>query len=344
VLPGGKLAALRNVASGWKTSTLARSVTVRLKAEDVTPGSCTTGESSDPVTLSLLLVDDDGDVIINRSKPGFVCSFGETIHAKFTTRFEGPKNCEGSVAPAQQPTQGDLFATATTDDGSLMVTRQIMCKSDTATPTPTPATPTPTPTPSLVVFTLTPPAHYHVTEGDTLNFTVTAETQGGSPLSVTASGLPPGASFDGTNFSWVGAFVGGTDNGRHEVTFTAGGDTTEVVIGTTEFAIEVFQLVDSVTGVPFPENIIPIPIGGQQNVWAQALCRPFGQLTPVCGQGSNGWSNFIWSILDPSIADFVDLGVTAGIDGLAPGMTPVEARFTDATLGVWTATATLDVQ
>jgi len=106
----------------------------------------------------------------------------------------------------------------------------------------------------------------------------------------------------------------------------------------------VFQLVDPVTGVPFPGNIIPIPIGGQQSVWAQALCRPFGQLTPVCGQGSNGWPNFIWSILDPSIADFFDLGGTAVIDGLAIGTTPVEARFTDATLGEVSTAATLDVQ
>ena len=150
VLPGGKLAALRNVASGGKASIVARSVTVRLKAEDVTVGSCTSGESSDPVTLTLLLEDDDAEVIINSSKPGYVCSFGETISAKFTARFEGPKNCENSVAPTQQPTQGDLFATATTDDGSLMVTRQIMCKSDMAAPTPTPPTATPaTATPAV---------------------------------------------------------------------------------------------------------------------------------------------------------------------------------------------------
>jgi hypothetical protein len=354
VLPGGKLAALRNVAIAGKASTLTKSVAVRLKAEDVTPGSCTTGESSDPVTLSLLLEDDDGDVILNAVKPGFVCTSGETTYAKFTARFEGPKNCKDSLAPAQQPTQGDLFATATTDDGSLMRTRQILCKSDTATPTPTPTppTPTPTPTPSSVVFNLTPAAHYHVTLGDTLNIAVTAMTTGGSPLGVTASGLPPGASFDGTNFSWVGAFADLDDNGRHDVTFMAGGDSTQVVIGTTEFAVLAFALVDPATGVPFPGNLIPIPIGGRQNVWAQALCNPFNQgHTPFCGQGTNGWANFGWSILDPAVADFFSVAVTAAIDGLANGMTPIEARYTDAdptsgptANGDWRATATLDVQ
>jgi hypothetical protein len=139
-----------------------------------------------------------------------------------------------------------------------------------------------------------------------------------------------------------------SDNGFHEVTFLAGGDTTDVVVGVTEFAIEEFALVDPVTGVPFPGNIIPIPVGGQQDVWAQALCNPFGFLTPNCGQGTNGWAEFVWSIVDPAIADFFDLGVTAGIDGLSVGMTPVEARFTDVDpmgneVDV-SATATLDVQ
>jgi hypothetical protein len=324
LFPETNLAELRNVASGGKASTVVGSVAVRLEAEDVTPGSCTAGESSDPVMLSLFLQDDDGEVILNRAKLGLVCSFGQKTTVKFTAWFEGPKNCKDSAAPGGQPTQGDIFALATTDDGSLLVTRKIMCRSDTITP---------------AIFNLTPPAHYHVTMGDTLNFTVTA-TQDGSPIGVTASGLPPGATFVGGNFSWVGAFSGSTDNGRHEVTFMAGGDHTDVVVGVTEFAITSFELVDPLTAEPWPGNIIPIPVDGQQNVWALAKCNG----SPVCGQGANGWPEFIWSIGDPSIADFFDLGVTAGIDGLTVGMTPVEARFTDATVGVWTATATLDVQ
>ena len=84
------------MASAGKASTLTKSVAIRLKAEDSTPGSCTTGMSSDPVTVSLLLVDDDGDVIINRSKPGFVCSFGATTHAKSS----------GSTAPGPATRSG----------------------------------------------------------------------------------------------------------------------------------------------------------------------------------------------------------------------------------------------
>jgi hypothetical protein len=180
--------------------------------------------------------------------------------------------------------------------------------------------------------------------GDTLNFTVTA-TQSGNPLVVTDSGLPPGATFDGTNFSWVGAFVDLDDNGYNVVTFNAGGDTTDVVIGVTEFPIVAFALVDDATGQPFPGNTISIPVGGKRRVWAQALCNPFGQgNTPFCGQGTNGWPEFLWSILNPSVAEFVSTNIVSEIKGLAIGMTPVEAVFTDATVGVWPATATVDVQ
>jgi hypothetical protein len=373
------------VASGGKASILAKSVAVRLRAEDVTPGSCTTGESSDPVTVSLLLVDDDSEVIINRSKPGITCSFGQKTTVKFTGRFEGPKNCKDSVAPGQQPTQGDLFATVTTDDGGpLMATRQIMCKSDTATPTPTPTptavtptptavtptpptptptavtptgvTPTPTavtptpptPTPDMgVVFNLTPRRHYHVTEGETLNFTVTA-TQGGSPIGVMASGDLAGFFTEATGvFSWVGAFGAEPVVGRNELTFMAGGETTDVTVGVTTHAIVAYQLVDpTIAGSPpFPGGIIPVPVGGSKIVSAQALCNPFNQgQTPACGMGVNGWPNFVWMIVDPAVADFSSTGVTSVINGLTIGTTPIEARFTDALVGEWSATGTLDVQ
>ncbi len=85
---------------------------------------------------------------------------------------------------------------------------------------------------------------------------------------------------------------------------------------------------------------IPPPLPLNLPVWAQALCGA----SPVCGQGSNGWPEFVWSVLDPSIASFFDLGVTAGINGLTVGMTPVEASFTDVTQREWTATTTVDVQ
>jgi hypothetical protein len=182
--------------------------------------------------------------------------------------------------------------------------------------------------------------------GDTLNFTVTA-TQGGSPVTVTASG-DLATNFDsGTGiFSWVGAFGAEPVVGRHELTFTAGGDSVLVIVGVTEFAIVDFLLVDPTEpgSPPFPGDIISIPVGGQQLVLAQPLCNPFGTLTPNCGMGTNGWKNFVWTITDPSVAEFVSVGTTSAIEGVSVGMTPVEARFTDALVGEWSATATIDVQ
>ena len=60
--------------------------------------------------------------------------------------------------------------------------------------------------------------------------------------------------------------------------------------------------------------------------------------------GVNGWPNFVWTIVDPAVADFLTTGVTSVIDGVAIGMTPVEARFTDALVGEWSATGIVDVQ
>ena len=327
LFPGRNLAKLRDVATGGKASKVPESITVRLAAGDTTPGSCTPGSNSDPVTVSLFLEDDDGDVILDRSKPGFVCSAGEKTYAKFTAFFEGPKNCKNSAVPATQTSQGNISAVMTTDDGALTATRKILCAATLP-----------------VVFTFTPPGHYHVTEGDTLNFTVTA-TRKNVPKTVTVDpgSLPPGATLDGTNFSWVGQFADTNDMGRHDVTFMADGVPIEVSIGTTELAIVSFDLVDVTTGVPLT-GPIPIPIGGRIRVGAQALFdNPFGPPSPVGGQGTNAWANFLWSIDDTTIADFFSTTNVAVIDGLGIGMTPTEVHFTDATLGMVSATGTLDV-
>ena len=103
-----------------------------------------------------------------------------------------------------------------------------------------PTAPTPTPVP-MTEFVFTPPPHYHVSEGALLTFTVTA-TFGGSPVPVTVSGLPATASFDGTNFSWVGEFEDTVDTGRHDMTFSAAGETVDVTIGTTESALVSFDM------------------------------------------------------------------------------------------------------
>ena len=114
---------------------------------------------------------------------------------------------------------------------------------------------------------------------------------------MTASGLPADSAYVDATFNettgvffWVGAFADSLENGRHEVTFMAGGESTLVVVGVTQFAITGFRLIDPLTGEPFPGGIISIPIFGQRSVLAQALCNPFGDGdTPFCGQGTNGW-------------------------------------------------------
>jgi hypothetical protein len=171
-------------------------------------------------------------------------------------------------------------------------------------------------------------------------------TQGGNPLTVTASGLPPGATFIAGTFSWVGAFGAEPVVGRHEVTFMAGGDSKLVIVGVTEFAIVAFGLADPTEpgSPPFPGDIISIPVGGQQLVLAQPLCNPYGTLTPNCGIGTNGWKNFVWTITDPSVAEFVSVSTTSVIEGVEEGETPVEARFTDALVGEWSATAMIEVE
>jgi PKD repeat protein len=220
---------------------------------------------------------------------------------------------------------------------------QTPTPSATATPTPSP-TPTPTPTPTTMptpVFTFVPPPHYHVSEGATLNFTVTA-TLGGSPLTVTASGLPATSSFDGTNFSWVGEFEDSFDTGYHEMTFDAGGESSQAVIGTTEYALVDFQFYTDIN-TPLVGSI-KIPEGGRGQVLAGARFEnPFGDPWLIAGRGTNAWPAFIWLIANESIAGLTSATNVGVIDGLSPGSTTVTARFTDATLGEMAAVGPVDV-
>src|SRR5262245_54956461 len=155
------------------------------------------------------------------------------------------------------------------------------------------------PPPPPVVFGFSPPPHYHVTQGDTLGFTVTA-TRGGNPLSVTVSGLPQSATFNGTSFSWVGQFETASDTGRHELTFRAADVSYPVTIGTTEYPLLDFDSYRS-PGVPVVDPV-PVPVGGQAQVLAQArFDNPFVGPSANGGRGTNGWSHFLWSIGNPSL-------------------------------------------
>ena len=128
VVPQGNVAALRNVGSGGKGSTLDRSLIVQLEAQEASPGSCPDGATSDPTTVSLTIEDDDGDEVFDGSKNSFVCTAGKRIHAKFVVRYRGPENCENSAVPSVQTSRGDLFVNATTADGPLNDILGILCK------------------------------------------------------------------------------------------------------------------------------------------------------------------------------------------------------------------------
>ncbi len=166
-----------------------------------------------------------------------------------------------------------------------------------------------------VVFTFNPLPNYHVNEGSTLTFTVTA-TSGGSPLTVTASGLPSMASFDGTNFSWPDAQFEG--NGRHDMTFSAGGESAPAVAATTQYPLVDPFLLYSEPNVPLVGDI-KIPVGGQESVLAGGLFdTPFG-ISPIAGRGTNSWAAFLWSIADTSIASFVSVTNVALFQGEMAG-------------------------
>ena len=129
VVPQGNVAALRNVGSGGKGSTLDRSLTVQLEAQEASPGSCPDGATSDPTTVDLFIEDDDGDEVFDRRKNSFVCTAGKRVHAKFVVQYRGPENCENSAVPSEQASRGEIFVTATTADGPpLNDTLGILCK------------------------------------------------------------------------------------------------------------------------------------------------------------------------------------------------------------------------
>jgi len=128
VVPQGNAVALKNVADDGKGSTIERSITVSLAAQEASPGSCPDGATSNPTTVNLYIEDDDGDEVFNRSKNSFVCTAGKRVHAKFGVRYTGPENCKNSEVPVKQVSSGRLFVNASTADGSMDDTLRIQCK------------------------------------------------------------------------------------------------------------------------------------------------------------------------------------------------------------------------
>jgi len=133
VMPAGNLVTLNKTATAGKGSRKTVNVTVNVHAESTTPGACTSNDSSEPVTLSLLLVDDDGDVILAESKEGYQCFGTGSNSVKFPTRFTIP-NCADSVPPQDGITSTGFIAVTASISGDhgppLVVTRDVKCKNN----------------------------------------------------------------------------------------------------------------------------------------------------------------------------------------------------------------------
>ena len=109
-------------------------LTVNVHAESRTPGSCTSGDASEPITLSLLMVDDDGDVLLSESKVGYQCFGTGSNSVKFPAQYT-VANCADSVPPqgGELTSTGSILVRATIsgDHGPpVNVDREIKCKAN----------------------------------------------------------------------------------------------------------------------------------------------------------------------------------------------------------------------
>jgi hypothetical protein len=128
---------LRNVATtGGKGSTLMRSMVVILQGSDAPGKICGPGDFSDPASINLTMVDDDGDILVDTSKTT-VCGADTTTNVKIGVRFEGPLNCENSAVPSGGPgrqsfSTGTITSTAIGSRGTSVGVEntRIKCRSN----------------------------------------------------------------------------------------------------------------------------------------------------------------------------------------------------------------------
>ena len=99
-----------------------------LQALEAPGARCNPNESSEPTSINLRMVDDGGDVIIDRSKT-VVCT-GQpnvTTNVKIGVTFRGPDNCKDGVVPANQST-GNITSTGTGSAGTAAFVRNVKIK------------------------------------------------------------------------------------------------------------------------------------------------------------------------------------------------------------------------
>jgi hypothetical protein len=92
-------------------------MTMITHAVDAPGATCDRGEFSNPTSINLRMVDDDGDVLVDSSKTIVCEGGGKTTNVKRKVFFRGPENCEGSVAPSIKST-GTITSTGTGSAGT----------------------------------------------------------------------------------------------------------------------------------------------------------------------------------------------------------------------------------
>ncbi len=188
---------------------------------------------------------------------------------------------------------------------------------------------------AVAELTFAPEPNYAVHVGATLTFSV-----GPASLGITASGLPAGATFDGTTFSWApsrqdaresdegGAFR----EGRYTVTFTtAGGTAVDVKIGVSEDELVSLFMPDQTIGIG-AEGIAVVGVTFSDG--STALGSVSNPITPT------------WQTADPAIAFVSNVlpdGTIVFVQSVDRGTTTLTSRITSATRGELSATATVTV-
>jgi hypothetical protein len=111
---------LQNVASGGKGSSATRKMTLIVHAVDAPGATCDPGEFSEPTSVNLMMVDDNGDAVFNDGKTIVCGGGGGTTNVKLDVFFQGPLNCEGGTVPPPKPgfSLGTITSTGTGSAGS----------------------------------------------------------------------------------------------------------------------------------------------------------------------------------------------------------------------------------
>jgi hypothetical protein len=124
---------LKNVYSGGKGSSATRKMVLIVHAVDTPGATCDPGEFSNPTSVNLMMVDDNGDGVFNDGKTIVCEGGGGTTNVKLDAFFQGPKNCENSVppftpGPAVGSSTGIISAMATGSAGTPVYTEDLSIK------------------------------------------------------------------------------------------------------------------------------------------------------------------------------------------------------------------------